>query len=131
MTEGEIPGSKKPSEEFSELISSDRNFSTQDGDPGTEVLPDYVTLNKDLTFVCDGENRYVYEHDPYVGDNFLQTSCTDCSTGNNYVNHFYLTMSKSAETFNSKISAETAPGNHYANLPQRYQRISEQESTLK
>ncbi|XP_037553987.1 thrombopoietin receptor [Nematolebias whitei] len=124
MSEGEIPGSEKSSEEFSELMSSDGHFSTQDGDPGTEVLPDYVTLNKDLTFICDGENSYVYEQlpkkeDPYVGDSFLQTCCTDGSAGNNYVNHFYLTVSKSAETLNSKVNAETAPGNNYANLPRR------------
>uniref|UniRef100_A0A3Q3AE94 MPL proto-oncogene, thrombopoietin receptor n=1 Tax=Kryptolebias marmoratus TaxID=37003 RepID=A0A3Q3AE94_KRYMA len=131
MTEDEIPGLEKSSEETSELLTSDGSLSTVvqvNRSPGTEVLSDYVTLNRELAFICVGQNSYVYEQvtekeDPEVGDSLLQTcpfSCTEgvrlCS-GNNYFNQSYLTMSKSAETLNSKISAETAPGNHYTNFP--------------
>lgn len=128
MSEDEIPGSIE-----SELVSSDENLSADeqlDGSSGTKVLPDYVTLNKHLAFICVGENSYIYEQvaetdGPESGDDSLQagpSSSTDASTGvrlcsgNNYFNHSYLTTSKSAESLNSRMSAETAPGRHYTNL---------------
>lgn len=129
MSEDEKPGWIKSAGETSELLSSDENLSTEeqlDGSPGTKVLADYVTLNKDLAFICAGENSYVYEQvaeseDPEAGGDSLRagpSSCADvrlCS-GNNYFNHSYLTTSKSAETLNGRMSAESVPGNHYTNL---------------
>ena len=135
ISEDEVPGLGEPSEESFELLSSDGSFSSGghvDGSPGTEVFPDYVTLNKEIAMLCLDENSYVCElvkeNDPKVGDELLQTcncTCTDGSScvkpcsDNDFTNHCYLLMIESKDRHNCKINARKVPENLYTNLPYR------------
>ncbi|KAM4738894.1 thrombopoietin receptor [Anableps anableps] len=122
----EIPGLDKPSEEFSDLLSSDGSFSTDeqaDGSPGSEVLRDYVTLNKDLSILCPKENCYVCEQfkdgeDPEKGDELYKTCrCLKPCSCNNYFNHSYLPLAQSTDCLNHKINDGMGTSNPYTNLP--------------
>ncbi|XP_072245162.1 thrombopoietin receptor [Leuresthes tenuis] len=135
ISEDEVPGLGEPSEESFELLSSDGSFSSGenvDGSPGTEVFPDYVTLNKEIVMLCLEENSYVCElvreNDPKVGDELLQTcncTCTDGSScikpcsDNDFTNHCYLLMIEPKDRHNRKIHARKVPENLYTNLPYR------------
>lgn len=134
MSEDEVSGLEKPSEESTQLLSPEGSFSnTQQvhGSPGTEVSPDYVTLNKDSIIPCPKGNNYVYKQvgekeGLEVRDELFQTcqcSCTDGSVcdppcvGTDFLNHSYLPLAEPADTFDCKVTAEKRPGNLYTNFP--------------
>ncbi|XP_041863161.1 thrombopoietin receptor [Melanotaenia boesemani] len=132
MAEGEVPSLEKLSEESSEFLSLDGSFSSGElatGSPGTEVFPDYVTLNKEIVIACLEGNSYVSEltiekRDSEVGDERLQIyncSCTDSSSCvkpySDFTNHCYLLITESTERFSCKIHGVKGPGNLYTNLP--------------
>lgn len=126
MSDDEIPGLVKPSEEFSDLLSSDGSFSTEeqaDGSSGSEALRDYVTLNKDLHVLCLKENCYVYEQfkdteEPDKGHEPLKTChCLKPCSCNNYFNRSYLLLAQSTDSLNHKIHNEKCVRNPYTNIP--------------
>uniref|UniRef100_A0A3Q4HV14 MPL proto-oncogene, thrombopoietin receptor n=1 Tax=Neolamprologus brichardi TaxID=32507 RepID=A0A3Q4HV14_NEOBR len=132
MSEGQVSEFRKPSEEFAKLLSSEGSFTSSelvDGSPGTEIFPDYVTLNKDSIFLCSQANIYIYEHvtekgDHEIGDEYLPTcSCSDGSVCfspclcSDLLNHSYLPLAEPAEKFSCKVTAARSPGNIYTNFP--------------
>ncbi|XP_069009211.1 thrombopoietin receptor [Embiotoca jacksoni] len=134
MCEGDGLGSGKPSEESTELQSPEGSYSSGeqvDGSPGTELFPDYVTLNKGSVVCCPAGNAYVYERvrekrNPEVEDDLLQTchcSRTDGSvgvppcSGTDFLNQSYLPVAEHADRFNCKATAARGPGNLYTNFP--------------
>ncbi|XP_005457175.1 thrombopoietin receptor isoform X1 [Oreochromis niloticus] len=132
MSEEEVSEFRKLSEEFAELLSSEGSFTSSelvDGSPGTEIFPDYVTLNKDSIFLCSQANTYIYEHvtekgDHEIGDEYLPTcSCSDgsvCASPclcSDLLNHSYLPLAEPAEKFSCKVPAARSPGNIYTNFP--------------
>ncbi|XP_070688574.1 thrombopoietin receptor [Pempheris klunzingeri] len=132
MSEHEVSGLRKPSEESTQLLSPERSFScTQQvqGSPGAHVFPDYVTLNKDSAIVCPKGNKYVFkqvgEKGPGVGDELYQTChpiCTDGSLCNppctctDFLNHSYFPLAELAHTSDCKVTAARGPGNIYTNV---------------
>lgn len=134
MSEDKVSGLGKPSQESIQLLSPEGSFSSiekVDERPGTEIFPDYVTLNKDSTIICPKGNKYVYEQvgekeEPVMGDELLQTcncSCTDSSVCvppclcTDYLNQSYLPLAETADRSNCKVTAARGPGNLYANVP--------------
>uniref|UniRef100_A0A3B4GLP1 MPL proto-oncogene, thrombopoietin receptor n=1 Tax=Pundamilia nyererei TaxID=303518 RepID=A0A3B4GLP1_9CICH len=132
MSEVEVSEFRKPSEEFAELLSSEGSFTSSelvDGSPGTEIFPDYVTLNKDSIFLCSPANIYIHEHvtekgNHEIGDEYLPTcSCSDGSVCfspclcSDLLNHSYLPLAEPAEKFSCKVIAARSPGNIYTNFP--------------
>lgn len=132
MSEEEVSEFRKPSEEFAELLSSEGSFTSSelvDGSPGTEIFPDYVTLNKDSIFLCSPANIYIHEHvtekgNHEIGDEYLPTcSCSDGSVCfspclcSDLLNHSYLPLAEPAEKFSCKVTATRSPGNIYTNFP--------------
>ena len=134
MSEDEVSGLGKPSEESTQLLTPEGSFSSSeevDGSPGTEFFPDYVTLNKDSIILCPKGNGYVEEQvgekdRTVLKDELLQTcycSCTDGSnctppcSGTDFLNHSYLLLAEPADRFDSKVTAVRGPGNLYTNLP--------------
>ncbi|XP_022071660.2 thrombopoietin receptor [Acanthochromis polyacanthus] len=125
MSEEEVSGLGKPTEESRELLSPDQ----VDGNPRAEVFPDYVTLNKDSAILCPQRNSYVYDQvkgDSEVGDELLQTRRCSCTEGSvcvppcscsDFLNHSYLPLAEPADTFSCKVKAVRAPGNLYTNFP--------------
>uniref|UniRef100_A0A3Q0RQI9 MPL proto-oncogene, thrombopoietin receptor n=1 Tax=Amphilophus citrinellus TaxID=61819 RepID=A0A3Q0RQI9_AMPCI len=119
MSEEEVSGLRKTSEEFSELLSSEGSFTSSelvDGSPVTEVFPDYVTLNKNSIFLCPQGNTYIYEQviekgDPEIEDEYLPTCQCSCSDGSvcvspclcsDLLNHSYLPLAEPADKFSSR-----------------------------
>uniref|UniRef100_A0A3Q2Q578 MPL proto-oncogene, thrombopoietin receptor n=1 Tax=Fundulus heteroclitus TaxID=8078 RepID=A0A3Q2Q578_FUNHE len=122
----DIPVLDKPSEESVNLLSSNGSFSSEepaDESSGSEVLRDYVTLNKDLTIVCLKENCYVYEEfkdgeDPETGYKLLKTcSCLKPCSCTNYFNRSYLLLAQSTDGFTDNISVGQHVRNPYTNVP--------------
>uniref|UniRef100_A0A3Q2NPA5 MPL proto-oncogene, thrombopoietin receptor n=1 Tax=Fundulus heteroclitus TaxID=8078 RepID=A0A3Q2NPA5_FUNHE len=120
----DIPVLDKPSEESVNLLSSNGSFSSEepaDESSGSEVLRDYVTLNKDLTIVCLKENCYVYEEfkdgeDPETGYKLLKTcSCLKPCSCTNYFNRSYLLLAQSTDGFTDNISVGQHVRNPYTN----------------
>ncbi|XP_073333296.1 thrombopoietin receptor [Pagrus major] len=137
MSEDEVSGLGKLSEESTQLLSPEGSFLCReqvDGSPGTAVFPDYVTLNKDSVILCPKGNKYVVEHEksvyekeaPAVKNELFQTcnsSCTDGSVctkpglGTDFLNHSYLPLAEPADRVHCKVIAARVPGNLYTNLP--------------
>uniref|UniRef100_UPI0037E79D50 thrombopoietin receptor isoform X2 n=1 Tax=Semicossyphus pulcher TaxID=241346 RepID=UPI0037E79D50 len=134
MSEYEVSGLGKPTQESTQLLSLESGLSIREqaaGRLGTEVFPDYVTLNKDSVILCQKGNKYVYEQvgekeGAMVEDELLQTRPSSCSDdsgcgspclGDNFLNHSYLALAESADPFDCKVSAARGPGNIYTNLP--------------
>lgn len=134
MSENEVSGLGKPSEESTQLLSTERSFTGReqaDGSPGTQVFPDYVTLNKDSVILCPKGNKYVCKQvgekeGPAVRDELFQTchsSCTDGSVcippclGTDFLNHAYLSLAEPAHRLDCKVTAARGPGNLYTNFP--------------
>ncbi len=134
MPKDEVSELGKPSEESTQLLSPERSFSRReqvDGSPGTQVFPDYVTLNRDSVILCPKGNKYVYKQvgekeGPVVRDELFQTchsSCTDgsaCITpclSTDFLNHSYLSLAEYAHRLDCKVTAARGPGNLYTNFP--------------
>ena len=129
LSEAEIPG--KPSEESSELLSSDDSLFSEQTDGSPNVFPDYVTLNKDSVFLYIEGNSYVSQlvnGSPEVGQELGQTCHYPCSdgsshvklySGNEMVNHSYLPVVEPADGKKCKICDERGQGNLYTNLPNK------------
>lgn len=132
MSEDNVSGLEKQSQESTQLLSPEGTFSSTekvDWSPVTEIFPDYVTLNKDSIIICPKVkgNKYVYEQvgekeDPVVGEALLQTCHCSCSSVTpclctEYLNRSYLPLAEVAERFSCKVSAASGPGNLYANFP--------------
>ncbi|XP_060890389.1 thrombopoietin receptor [Labrus mixtus] len=134
MSEDEVPVLEKLSEESTQLLSTESDLSGREQAnecPGTEVCPDYVTLNKDGVFLSPKENKYVCEQVgekevAAVKDDFIQTRSSACSEGSasvpsctsaNFRNYSYLALAEPADRFESKLMAVRGPGNIYTNLP--------------
>ncbi|XP_023141035.2 thrombopoietin receptor isoform X1 [Amphiprion ocellaris] len=125
MSEDEVSGLGKPTEESRELLSPEQ----VDGNPRAEVFPDYVTLNKESAILCPQRNSYIYDQvkgDPEVGDELLQTHRCSCTEGSvcvplcscsDFLNESYLPLAEPADTFSCKVKAVRAPGNLYTNFP--------------
>ncbi|MEQ2182139.1 hypothetical protein GOODEAATRI_019155, partial [Goodea atripinnis] len=125
MSDNGIPGLDKPSEESSDLLSSDGSSSTEeqaDESAGGEGLRDYVTLNKDLSILCLKENSYVYEQFKYGeapetgNEHLIICRCVEPCSCNNYFNRSYLPLAMSTESLNYKICDENGASNPYTNL---------------
>ncbi|KAM7013146.1 thrombopoietin receptor [Tautogolabrus adspersus] len=134
MSEDEVSVLEKQSEESTQLFSSESDLSGGEEAnecPGTEVFPDYVTLNKDSVILSPVGNKYVCEQvgeneGPVVKDEFIQTCSSPCSEGSvsvppctstNFLNYSYLALSEPANRFECKLTAVRGPGNIYTNLP--------------
>uniref|UniRef100_A0A3Q3MCW4 MPL proto-oncogene, thrombopoietin receptor n=1 Tax=Labrus bergylta TaxID=56723 RepID=A0A3Q3MCW4_9LABR len=135
MSENEVSVLEKLSEEESiQLLSTESDLSGREQAnecPGTEVFPDYVTLNKDSIFLSPKGNKYVCEQVgekevAAVKDDFIQTcssACSECSvsvpscTSAKFLNYSYLPLAEPADRFESKLMAVRGPGNIYTNLP--------------
>lgn len=130
MSEDKISGLQKPSRESTLLLSPEgRIFEQVYRSPKSEILPDYVTLNKDSTFLCPNGNAYVYKQvrekgDLVVRDELLKTCYCSCSSVcsppclvSEYLNHSYLPVTEVAHRFYCKNSVERGPGNLYTNFP--------------
>ena len=134
MSKDEDSGLGKSSEESNQLMSPEDTLSTGqqvDGSPGTEVFPDYVTLNKDSVILCSEGNKYMCEKVgekgvPGSGDELLQTcqcSSTDGSvcvppcTGKDFLNRSYVPLSDAADRYGCKVTPERGSSNLYTNLP--------------
>ncbi|KAM9358421.1 thrombopoietin receptor [Symphorus nematophorus] len=134
MSEDEVSGLGKPSEESTQLLSPEGSFSSSkqvERSPGTEFFPDYVTLNKDSIILCPKGNRYVEEQagekeGPAVKDELFQTCycsstdgsvCTPPCSGSDFLNHSYLPLAEPADRFDCKVTGVRGPGNLYTNLP--------------
>lgn len=130
MSKDEVSGLRGALEESTERLSPEESSPSReqvDGSPGTEIFPDYVTLNKDSVFLCPQGNSYVYEQvrekgDPVVADELLQTPhcpCTDAPVcvSSDFLNNSYLPLAECADKFTCKVTAERGPGNLYTNFP--------------
>lgn len=134
MSEDDVSGLGKPSEESTQLLSPVGSLSSGeqvDGGPETQVFPDYVTLSKDSVINCPKGNQYMYakvgdKAVPGVGDGLLQTchcSCADGSVcvppclGKDFLNHTYVPLLEAADKFDYRVSPARGPGNLYTNLP--------------
>ncbi|XP_020489416.2 thrombopoietin receptor [Labrus bergylta] len=135
MSENEVSVLEKLSEEESiQLLSTESDLSGREQAnecPGTEVFPDYVTLNKDSIFLSPKGNKYVCEQVgekevAAVKDDFIQTcssACCECSvsvpscTSAKFLNYSYLPLAEPVDRFESKLMAVRGPGNIYTNLP--------------
>ncbi|XP_041790524.1 thrombopoietin receptor isoform X2 [Chelmon rostratus] len=130
MSEDEVLGLGKPSEESTQLLSAEGNLSSRepvDGSPGSESFPDYVTLNKDNVIQRPKGNAHVGEKEgPAVKDELFQTSpspcaggsvCTPPCLGTDILNHSYLPLAEPAHRFNCKVTPARGPGNLYTNFP--------------
>ncbi|XP_068175564.1 thrombopoietin receptor [Antennarius striatus] len=131
VSEDEVTGSGKPSDLTSQLLSSEKSFTTRDlgvGGPGSETFLDYVTLNNDIIFPKG--NQYVnhYETDMYRKDSsvlkHVEKRGSSCNDGlgssepsffSNLLNHSYLPTTESADR--CKVTAGRGAGNLYTNLP--------------
>lgn len=131
MSADEVSGLLKPSEESAQLLSSisDLPRSRQTNDkPRSEVLPDYVTLNKDSVILRPQGNKFVFEqvgekekqlmekellktHQPHCGDSASIPACHSSSI----LNPSYLASTRLAEKLDGKVTA--VRGNIYTNLP--------------
>lgn len=122
----------KPPEASALLLLLDRSLTGRqplDGGPGTEVFPDYVTLNRDVLFQCPKENPYIYECETGVdgegGRMAKAASCHTClSPGedgppgrSDFENRSYLPVAEPADTSDFKTAAGEVSGNLYSNLP--------------
>ncbi|XP_040896503.1 thrombopoietin receptor isoform X2 [Toxotes jaculatrix] len=127
MSEDEVSELRKPSEESTQLLSPDGTLSSGeqvDGSPGTDVFPDYVTLNKDSDILCTKGNKHMYEKVvekgvPEVGDELLQTCQCSSTDGSvclscTFLNHSYVPLS---DRFDCWVTPARGPGNLYTNLP--------------
>uniref|UniRef100_A0A3Q3FG03 MPL proto-oncogene, thrombopoietin receptor n=1 Tax=Labrus bergylta TaxID=56723 RepID=A0A3Q3FG03_9LABR len=119
MSENEVSVLEKLSEEESiQLLSTESDLSGREQAnecPGTEVFPDYVTLNKDSIFLSPKGNKYVCEQVgekevAAVKDDFIQTcssACSECSvsvpscTSAKFLNYSYLPLAEPADRFES------------------------------
>lgn len=136
MSDDEVSESGKPSEESTQLLSPEGSFLCReqvDGSPGTEVFPDYVTLNKDSVVLCPKGNKYVVEYEtsvcekeaPAVKNELFQTCNSSCADGSvctkpcctDFLNHSYLLLAEPADGVHCKVIATRVPGNLYTNLP--------------
>uniref|UniRef100_A0A3B4WD05 MPL proto-oncogene, thrombopoietin receptor n=1 Tax=Seriola lalandi dorsalis TaxID=1841481 RepID=A0A3B4WD05_SERLL len=134
MSEDEISGLAKPSEESTQLLSPEGSLSSGeqvDGSLGTKIFPDYVTLNKDSVILCPKGNKYMYEKVgekgvPGVGDDILLTCQCSCSEGSvcvppclgkDFLNHSYVPLAEAAHRLEYRGTLERGPGNLYTNLP--------------
>lgn len=136
MSDDEVSGSGKLSEESTQLLSPEGSFLCReqvDGSPGTEVFPDYVTLNKDSVVLCTKGNKYVVEYETSVGEKeapavkneLFQTCNSSCADGSvctkpcctDFLNHSYLLLAEPADGVHCKVIATRVPGNLYTNLP--------------
>lgn len=122
MSEDEVSGWGKPSEGSTQLLSPDRCFCSGEqveGSRGTEVFPDYVTLNKDSVILCPKGNNYVYEdggakEGPAVSDGSV---CVPPCSGTDFLNQSYCPVAEPADRVNCKVTAASGPGNLYTNFP--------------
>ncbi|XP_039985749.1 thrombopoietin receptor isoform X2 [Xiphias gladius] len=134
MSETEVSGLGKPSEKSTHILSPEGTLSSGgqvDRSLGTEVFPDYVSLNKDSVILCPKGKKYMSEKAgekgvPGVGDEPLQTrqcSCTDGSVcvppclGIDFLNHSYVPLADAADRFDCKITPVRGSSNLYTNLP--------------
>ncbi|XP_036969363.1 thrombopoietin receptor [Acanthopagrus latus] len=136
MSDDEVSGSGKPQEESTQLLSPEGSFLCReqaDGSPGTEVFPDYVTLNKDSVILCPKGNKYFVEYEismcekeaPAVKNELLQSCNSSCADGSvctkpcctDFLNHSYLLLAEPAGGVHCKVTAMRVPGNLYTNLP--------------
>ncbi|XP_070764922.1 thrombopoietin receptor [Enoplosus armatus] len=127
MSKDDVSGSRKPSEESTQLLSPESGFSSRervDGSPETEVFPDYVTLNKGSVAPCPNGNKYVYEQ---VGEKegpevrgelpHAHSGRPPLYLGTDFLNHSYLLLAEPADRFDCKVMAAQRPGNLYTNFP--------------
>ncbi|XP_029938980.1 thrombopoietin receptor [Salarias fasciatus] len=125
MSEDEVSALGKQSEESTELLSAEGSSSGTeqvDGSPGTEVFPNYVTLNEDCVVLCPQGNNYVYEQfrekgEPAAGEELLQTSSDDSSLGVDYLNYSYVPQAEPADRLSCKVAGQSGSGNLYTNSP--------------
>nr|XP_019954078.1 PREDICTED: thrombopoietin receptor [Paralichthys olivaceus] len=125
---------KKPSEESNQLLQPEEAPSSGgqvDGNTGAEVLPDYVTLNKERVILCPKKNMYTCEtvgekQGPGPEVELLQTSgCSSTSDSlhvpqclaNDFLNLSYKPLAEAADRFDCRVSPAREPGNIYTNLP--------------
>ncbi|KAG7242323.1 hypothetical protein INR49_023999 [Caranx melampygus] len=130
MSEDEVSGLGKPSEESTQLISPEGSLSSGE-QVETQVFPDYVTLSKDSVINCPEENKNMYEKvgekaAPGMGGGLPQTcqcSCTKGSVcvppcfGKDFLNHTYVPLAEAADRFDYRVTPARGPGNLYTNLP--------------
>ncbi|XP_033476727.2 thrombopoietin receptor isoform X1 [Epinephelus lanceolatus] len=121
------------SEGSTQLLSPERFCSGElvDGSRGTDIFPDYVTLNKDSIILCPKGNTYVYEdfgekEGLGTNDELFETCDSSCSDGSvcippglggEFLNYSYLSQAKLADKVNCKVGASRGPGNLYTNFP--------------
>lgn len=135
MSEGEVLELGKPLDKSTQLLSLEGSYCSielTDEILGTqmEVMPDYVTLNRDSVILCPKGNKYIFEQvgekrDSEVSGDILQTTCqcTDGSVcvppclGSDFLNHSYLPLAELADKIDSNVSAARGPGNLYTNFP--------------
>ncbi|KAI3368548.1 hypothetical protein L3Q82_025558 [Scortum barcoo] len=122
MSEGEVSELGTPTEESTELLSPEKGFprwEQADGSSGTQVFPDYVTLNKDSVILCPKGNKYVGNQ---LGEKEGQgvsdgpVYLPPC-LGNDFLNHSYLSLTEPAHTLDCKATTPRGPGNLYTNFP--------------
>lgn len=136
MSEKDVSGLGKPSEEFTEFLSPEGSFSGDEqvdgsnGSNGTDVFPDYVTLKDTLNLCLEG-NNYVYERvgeklDSGIEEELLQTCpyphtdgsvCGPDCFGSDFLNHSYLPLAELADKLNCNVTATQGPGNIYTSFP--------------
>ncbi|CAK6971379.1 thrombopoietin receptor [Scomber scombrus] len=135
LSEDEISELGKPLEESTQLLSSEGSYCSieqAEGSLGTkpEVLPDYVTLNRNSVIILPKGNKYIFEQvvekrDVEVSSEVLQSTChcTDESVcvppclGSDFLNHSYLPLAELADKSDPDVTAARGPGNLYTNFP--------------
>ncbi|XP_035504680.2 thrombopoietin receptor [Scophthalmus maximus] len=96
-----------------------------EGDPGTDVFPDYVTLSKGRVILCPKRNNNTYET---VGERVeglptCRCSCADGSvcvppcSASDFQNYSYEPLAEAADRFDRRVTPAREPGNLYTNLP--------------
>ncbi|XP_041647150.1 thrombopoietin receptor [Cheilinus undulatus] len=133
MAEDELSGVEKPSEETVLLLSSESDLSSSelaDESSGSEVFPDYVTLNRNSELFCPKGNKYIHEQavekEGVMMKEELSQKCPSPSsegsvcippyTETDFLNYSYLALAEPADKSDCKVMA-VRPGNIYTNLP--------------
>lgn len=135
MSEAEISELGKPLDESTQLLSPGGSYCSieqAEGSLGTqpEVIPDYVTLNRNSVVLFPKANNYIFQQvvektDVEVSSEVLQTTChcTDESVCvppclcNDFLNHSYLPLAELADKLDPNVTATRGPGNLYTNFP--------------